>query len=60
MQSKSALETILSHRSIRQFTQQPISTEIINTLIDAGRQASTSNHLQCISIIRVTSQEIRQ
>lgn len=60
MQSKSALEAILSHRSIRQFTQQPISAEIINTLIDSGRHASTSNHLQCISIIRVTSPEIRQ
>lgn len=60
MQSKPTLETILSHRSIRKFTDQPISEEIVTTLIDAGRQASTSNHLQCVSIIRVTDPQIRQ
>lgn len=60
MQSKPTLETILSHRSIRKFTDQPISEEIVTTLIDAGRQASTSNHLQCVSIIRVASPQIRQ
>lgn len=60
MQSKPTLETILSHRSIRKFTEQPISQEILTTLIDAGRRASTSNNLQCVSIIRVTDAQIRE
>ncbi|WP_373777605.1 oxygen-insensitive NADPH nitroreductase [Glaesserella sp.] len=60
MQSKPTLETILSHRSIRKFTSQPISSEILSSLIDAGRRASTSNNLQCVSIIRVTDQKIRE
>lgn len=59
IQSKPTLETILSHRSIRQFTQQTISEELFQTLIDAGKAASTSNHLQCVSVIRVTDKTIR-
>lgn len=60
MNSKPTLQTILSHRSIRKFTQQPISEEIFQMLIDAGKAASTSNHLQCVSIIRVTDKVIRE
>ncbi len=48
MMSKPTLETILSHRSIRKFTEQPISEDLFQTLIQAGQQASTSNHLQCV------------
>ncbi len=60
MQSKAALDTILSHRSIRKFTAQPIAADLLKTLIEAGSRASTSNNLQCISIIRVTDRAIRQ
>ena len=60
MISKPTLETILSHRSIRKFTEQPISEELFQTLIQAGQQASTSNHLQCVSVIRVKDPVIRQ
>ncbi|WP_250615344.1 nitroreductase family protein [Neisseria subflava] len=42
MQSKPTLDTILSHRSIRRFTSEPITDEILNTLVRAGQQASTS------------------
>lgn len=60
MQSKPTIETILTHRSIRKFTDQPISPEIFELLIKAGQQASTSNHLQCVSIIRITDPSLRQ
>jgi len=60
MQSKPALETILSHRSIRKFTDQPISEETFERLIDAARRASSSNNLQCVTIIRVKDPAIRQ
>ncbi|AWW34820.1 oxygen-insensitive NADPH nitroreductase [Mannheimia bovis] len=59
-QSKATLETILSHRSIRKFTEQPISEEVFQTLINAGKAASSSNHLQCVSVIRVTDKQIRE
>ena len=60
MQSKPTLETILSHRSIRKFTEQPISEAMFQTLIEAGKAASSSNHLQCVSVIRVTDKQIRE
>ena len=60
MQSKPTLDTILSHRSIRRFTSEPIADEILNTLVRAGQQASTSNNLQCVSIIRVSDLALRQ
>ena len=60
MQSKSTLETALAHRSIRKFTDEPISENLFQQLIAAGHSASSSNHLQCVTVIRVTDQEIRQ
>lgn len=60
MQSKPTLETILSHRSIRKFTDQPISEETFDRLIDAARRASSSNNLQCVTVIRVTEPAIRR
>ncbi|SNB63617.1 oxygen-insensitive NADPH nitroreductase [Kingella negevensis] len=52
--SKPTLETTLNHRSIRKFTAQPIAPELLDTLIQAGQMASSSNFLQNVSIIRVT------
>ena len=60
MQSKSTLETALAHRSIRKFTDEPISENLFQQLIAAGQSASSSNHLQCVTVIRVTDQDIRQ
>ena len=59
MNSNPAVATALAHRSIRKFTQQPIALEILESLMDAGRMASTSNNLQCVSIIRITDATIR-
>ena len=60
MNSNPAVATALAHRSIRKFTQQPIAPEILESLMDAGRMASTSNNLQCVSIIRITDSAIRR
>ncbi len=57
--SKPALDTILQHRSIRKFTNQPISDELLTTLITAGMAGSSSGFLQSASIIRVTDQQLR-
>lgn len=56
----STVETILSHRSIRKFTDQPVSAEQLATLIDCGRAASSSSNIQCVSVIRITRQENRE
>ena len=59
MNSNPALPTALAHRSIRKFTAQSIAPDILAALVDAGRMASTSNNLQCVSIIRITDSAIR-
>ncbi len=55
----STIETILSHRSIRKFSSQPIAKEQFDTIIQAGLAASSSSMLQVVSIIRVTDPEKR-
>ncbi|OOF05608.1 oxygen-insensitive NADPH nitroreductase [Salinivibrio sp. MA607] len=54
------IETLLSHRSIRKFSQAPISSEQLSQIIDAARSASSSSFLQCTSIIRVTDGDKRR
>jgi len=54
------IETILAHRSIRKFTEQPISSEVLATLIDCARAASSSSNIQCVSIIRIVDLKKRE
>lgn len=46
-----ALDTIFKHRSIRKFTDKPISDEILNTILSAASRASTTGNMQVYSII---------
>lgn len=55
----SVIETILNHRSIRSFTDQPISREQLDMIIASGIAASSSSLLQVVSIIRVTDPDKR-
>ncbi|TKF27804.1 oxygen-insensitive NADPH nitroreductase [Enterovibrio norvegicus] len=54
------IESLLSHRSIRKFNNQPISDEQRNVILDCARAASTSSFIQCTSVIRVVDQEKRR
>lgn len=54
------LNTILSHRSIRQFTEEPIDTAILELLIRSGQAAASSSFIQAYSIIRVTDKGFRE
>ncbi|TEW53265.1 oxygen-insensitive NADPH nitroreductase [Psychromonas sp. RZ22] len=54
------IETILNHRSVRQYTQQPIEKNQLDTIIQAGLAASSSSMLQVVSIIRVTDKNKRK
>ncbi|XAW89180.1 oxygen-insensitive NADPH nitroreductase [Vibrio sp. CDRSL-10 TSBA] len=55
----SVIETIQGHRSIRAFTDTPVSKEQLDTIIASGISASSSSLLQVVSIIRITDQEKR-
>ncbi len=48
------------HRSIRKFKQDPISNEMVHSIIEAAGSAATSNFIQAYSVIRVTNKENRK
>lgn len=48
------LELLKSHRSIRKFTEQPLPNGLLEKLIAAAQGASSSNHVQAYSIIRIS------
>ncbi|WP_347549613.1 oxygen-insensitive NADPH nitroreductase [Pseudalkalibacillus hwajinpoensis] len=51
------IETILEHRSIRSFKDEPLTNEQVHTLVKAAQAASTSSYIQAYSIIGVKDQE---
>lgn len=54
------ISLLCSHRSIRSFTDRPVSAEQREAIIAAAQSASSSSLLQCSSIIRVTDTALRQ
>ncbi|OBW92115.1 nitroreductase A [Gallibacterium genomosp. 3] len=58
--SQQAVKILHSHRSIRKFQDKAIDDNTLQQLIQSARMASSSNHLQCVSIIRVTDSAMRQ
>lgn len=50
------LETILNHRSIREFTDEKLTEEQIHTIVRAAQQASTSSYVMAYTIIGVTDE----
>lgn len=56
----SVIELLTSHRSIRKFTSQPLPEGLLATLIHAGQGASSSNHVQACTVIRVSLLENRE
>ncbi|WP_186577644.1 oxygen-insensitive NADPH nitroreductase [Aquibacillus kalidii] len=51
------IETILNHRSIRKFTNDKVSDDQLNLIVEAASKASTSSYLMAYSIISVTDEE---
>jgi nitroreductase len=54
------IELLKSHRSIRKFTDQPVSRELLEELIRAGQGAATSSHVQAYTVIHVKRPENRE
>lgn len=54
------IELLKNHRSIRQFTSEPVSIEKLHAIIEAAGSASTSNFIQAYSVINVTNKNTRQ
>ncbi|GAA0344915.1 oxygen-insensitive NADPH nitroreductase [Bacillus carboniphilus] len=54
------IETILNHRSIRKFKDQPLSKEQIELIVKSAQAASTSSYIQAYSIIGVSDPAKKQ
>ncbi len=54
------LNLLSRHRSIRNFSDRPVSDETITTLVKAAQHASTSHHVQAYTIIQVKNPDTRQ
>lgn len=48
-----AVSLLKSHRSIRKFTDKPVTDEMVDDIISAGLSAATSSNLQGTTVIRV-------
>ncbi|MGL4667335.1 MAG: oxygen-insensitive NADPH nitroreductase [Saezia sp.] len=55
----STIDLLTQHRSVRAFTEQPLSQEQKEEIIRAGQSASSSCFLQCSTIIQITDQALR-
>lgn len=60
MKTNPVIETLLRHRSIRKFKDQPLTEEQIRLLIESAQAASTSSFTQSYSIIGVDDPDIKK
>ena len=54
------LKTIMEHRSIRTYTDQPVSEETLRQILLAASRASTTGNMQLYSIIVNQSEEMKR
>jgi FMN reductase (NADPH) len=56
----STLNLIHQHASVRHYKGDPISIDIVETIVAAGQRASTSSNLQAYSVVAVTEAAKRE
>ncbi|HIC47007.1 MAG TPA: oxygen-insensitive NADPH nitroreductase [Methylophaga aminisulfidivorans] len=49
-----------NHRSIREFTPEPVSDDVVREIIEAAGWSATSNFIQAYTVIRVRNKQTRQ
>jgi len=54
------LDTILNHRSIRKYTNDPIPNEVLDYILEAGTRAPTTGNMQVYSIVVSTEESIKE
>lgn len=54
-----SIDLLCSHRSIRAFTDRPVSDAERQAILAAAQSASSSSFLQCSSIVRITDRGMR-
>lgn len=54
------LETLLNHKTIRNYKSDPIPQEMLNTILDAGFRASTTGNMQVYSVVVTRDEQKRK
>jgi nitroreductase len=58
--SLTAIETVLSRRSIRRYEKKEIPKEILNKILEAGRQAPSAANRQPVHFIVITNENLKK
>lgn len=53
------IEQIYQHASVRAYTSDPVSPEMVEAIVAAGQRSSTSSNLQMFSVVAVTEADRR-
>ncbi|MCQ4087491.1 oxygen-insensitive NADPH nitroreductase [Saccharibacillus sp. JS10] len=53
------ISLLMNHRSVRKYTNQPVSQEQLETIVQAGQMASSSSNVQAYTVIAVTDSELK-
>jgi len=54
------IQLLQSHRSIRKFSNTPVTPEQLDAILGSAQMASTSSNMQAYSVISVTDMALRQ
>lgn len=54
------IQLLHNHRSIRKFSKEQLSKEMVRTIVEAGQRASTSSNVMAYSIIGITDINIKK
>ena len=55
-----ALQAIVEHRSVRKYKSDPISEDILNTILEAGMRGANTGNMQLYSIVVTTDPAIKE
>ena len=44
------METMLNHRSVRKYTDEPVNNEMLESIVACGQAAATSSFIQAYSV----------
>ncbi len=53
------IEQIYRHASVRRFSPEPVSTELVESIVAAAQRSATSSNLQMYSVVAVTDADRR-
>lgn len=54
------IDLLKAHRSIRKYTDEPVTDEQVRAVVSAGQAAATSSNIQAVSVIQVNKPAMRE